>query len=368
MTEPVTLLVGPFGRSALDVVRTGAAAAGHVLEVLDSPDELAGWVGEGVRGLAAVVVDLREAAAGMSAVEVRALPSLASVPIIGLSPHLADAVFQSAYGQGADDCCAVDASALERRLVAVAADPSAASPPNDDKVVVIADTDRNARVLVGRLFRAGGYRIVFATDPAEALRQAADPAAVLVVCSAELELAGEEPLCLRAPLAGSRAAWIVTAPLRELPVVRAALRLGGDTRVATLDRARIAENVLYVANELLHPVPTNLRKTARVLHGACVRVRFPTDDFEEVGYSHNLSEGGIYVRTLAPFVQGQELWLELVAPGGTRRVHVEAAVVWNRVRASGIATVPRGFGARFTGGSEGDLGRLAAGYRALLAP
>ena len=367
MSAPVTLLVGPFGRTALDVTRTAAAAAGSELEVLDSPDELSSWVAEGVAGLVATVVDLREMAALGSAVEVRAQSSLAAVPIVGLSPQLGDAAFQTAYAHGVDDCCPVDATALERRVAAVSADPTPPAPPTSSQVVVVADGDRNARILIGRLFRAGGYRVVFAADADDALRQSSTAEALLVVCSAEIELSGEEPLSRRAPMAGSRAAWIVTAPQRELPAVRAALRLGGDTRVATLDRSRIAESVLYVANELLHPVPTNMRATARVLHGAAVRVRFPTDDFEEIGYSYNLSEGGMYVRTLVKYEQGQEVWLELVAPGGTRRVHLEAQIVWSRVRAAGAATVPRGFGARFTGGSEGDVARLAAGYRALLA-
>ena len=107
------------------------------------------------------------------------------------------------------------------------------------------------------------------------------------------------------------------------------------------------------------------RSTPRLLFGATVGFRLAGRDRDEIGYTYNISGGGMYVRTMAPLSAGDEAWLELQPPRTDRRVRLEGNVIWRRVfgPASG-ATVPPGFGLSISGGSDRDLERFRVGYEA----
>jgi hypothetical protein len=86
---------------------------------------------------------------------------------------------------------------------------------------------------------------------------------------------------------------------------------------------------------------------------------------DEIGFSYNISGGGLYVRSLAPLDQGQEVWLEMFAPRAERHLRLAGTVAWKRPFASGErATVPAGFGIKIIAGLAEDLERWTAGYDA----
>jgi Tfp pilus assembly protein PilZ len=115
--------------------------------------------------------------------------------------------------------------------------------------------------------------------------------------------------------------------------------------------------VLFLANELAAGSLANKRAAVRALHGTAVRFR--PDGFEEseIGFTYNISTGGLYVRTLAPPSE-DIVWLELLPPRSTRRVQLVGQVVWRRpFGPHKKATVPPGFGCRIIDAPRSSLDR-----------
>ena len=232
-------------------------------------------------------------------------------------------------------------------------------------LAVVADSDRRRRILCARVLRNAGYGVTFAVDAEEALREAAQPGVELVISSASLDAQGDR-LAKRARRAGIEAPWVIAAAPRETARVHASVNT--LRHVAVYDAYGPPENVLFVANEITRRGVTDARASARVLYGTSIRFRGAGASQDDVGYSYNVSAGGLYVRTLAPLARGTDVWLELCPPRADRRVRLEGRVVWTRgFGPNDAATVPPGFGVQITGGSVGDLERYARGYHTFVA-
>ena len=78
-----------------------------------------------------------------------------------------------------------------------------------------------------------------------------------------------------------------------------------------------------------------------------------------------MSEGGLYVRTLAP-PEDDEVWIELCPPRSERRVRLVGKVAWRRrFNHNENATVPPGFGLSISDAAKGDIAAWAEGYRTI---
>jgi hypothetical protein len=162
---------------------------------------------------------------------------------------------------------------------------------------------------------------------------------------------------------GSKTACILVAAPKRMAAATASLKALGQMSVA--DGFAPPENVLFLVNELLAPRGVDKRAAARLLYGTAVAFRVAGRDADEIGFSYNVSAGGLYIRTLAPPDPGQELWLEMWSPRSERRVRLVGTVAWRRPFGNiGGATVPAGFGLRITEGLAGDFERWKAGYEA----
>jgi CheY-like chemotaxis protein len=314
---------------------------------------------------AAIVIDAPSKSAETACLHFRYNPMLANVPIVVAAESVSDLAFEEAYGWGADDVVPRnDAATLTRRLrqiVLAGAVPQA----RRRGLAVVADGDRRRRILCARVLRNAGYGVTFAVDSEEALREAAQPGVELVISAASLDGIGD-PLAARARRAGIAAPWVIAAAPRE--TARAQASVNALRQVAVYDAYGPPENVLFVANELTRRGATDARASARVLYGTAVRFRGAGACLDEVGYSYNVSAGGVYVRTLAPLSRGSDVWLELCPPRADRRVRLEGRVVWTRgFGPNDAATVPPGFGVQITGGSVGDLERYGRGYHTFVA-
>ncbi|MDP9150257.1 MAG: PilZ domain-containing protein, partial [Myxococcota bacterium] len=154
----------------------------------------------------------------------------------------------------------------------------------------------------------------------------------------------------------------VVAPPKRMAALHAAIASLGPNTVA--DGYAPPENVLFLTNELLSRRGVDQRATPRVLYGTAVAFRAAGREEDEIGFSYNVSAGGVYVRTLDPLDAGQEVWLEMWPPRSERRVRLAGAVAWKRgFGPSDGATVPSGFGVKITDGLAGDLARWESGYR-----
>jgi hypothetical protein len=104
------------------------------------------------------------------------------------------------------------------------------------------------------------------------------------------------------------------------------------------------------------------------LFGTAVAFRVAGGAEDDLGFTYNVSSGGVFVRTLAPLDSGQEGWLELWPPRSERAVRLAGRVAWRRAFGPNeSATVPPGFGIQLMGGLTGDLERWERGCREFVA-
>jgi hypothetical protein len=136
--------------------------------------------------------------------------------------------------------------------------------------------------------------------------------------------------------------------------------------VAAVDGYAAPENVLFASNEL-RAGGVNNRKSTRLLYGTTVAFRGAGRERDELGFTYNVSSGGLYVRTLAP-PDDDETWLELRPPRSDRLVRLVVKIAWRRrFNHNENATVPPGFGAQIIDGARADIEAWNAGYAAMSA-
>lgn len=311
---------------------------------------------------AAILVD-GERGVEQACLHFRYNPALANVPILAVASEIYDLSFEELFGCGGDDLAPRgNREALARRFRAVARDVEAPLVLKRRGTAVVVDTDRRRRILVGRALRNAGFSVSFALDADEAIREASAQSVELVISSAAVEI-DQKCLVARAREAGVACPWVIGAPPKETARLRSMVR--GLPKVAVFDCFGPPENVLFVANELARSAGTDGRSSARLLYGTSVRFRVAGSDTDEIGYTYNVSAGGVYVRTLAPLPKGSDAWIELRPPRSDRRVRLEGRVIWTRgFGPNDSATVPPGFGIQIIGGSTNDVTRYQRGYDA----
>lgn len=362
MSKAFVVVLGEASPEMQATVSVGARMAGAEVRYERSLARFAEAV-EAERPIAAIVSmddGAREMAIGMR----MRCPSL-EIPLVGLCDAPGDLAYEEAFSSGMDDVCGLDFRRLGRRLRNLADVGPVVSKPGHKSVVVV-DDDRTMRMLIGRVFRDAGYSVTF-SDADETLERVCDPDVDVVVCASAIDTEGE-PLSRRAALCGSRAAWIINTPPKQIPAVRARLGLAAGVKLAVHDAFQSPATLLFVANELMNRPAVDGRKSERLLYGAKVLFRHAGRDDLDSGYLYNISGGGVYVRTLAPPQRWDEMWLEFLPPRSDRLVHLEGTAVWTRpFGPGGNATVPCGFGVQITGGSKSDMVRYGRGYETYLA-
>lgn len=226
----------------------------------------------------------------------------------------------------------------------------------------MADRDRGRSDVFGRVLVNAGYEVKYALDDV-ALKFYTQQGGVKVVV-ASAELGAPRPLVEQARKAGCDAVWIVTAQRRELEALREAV-VGLD-HVSVMGAYMPPESVLFASNEMLSGADKAARSSPRVLYGTAVQFRGAGEDDDELGFTYNVSAGGVYIRTLAAPTT-EQVWIELHPPRTKERVRLLGRVAWRRAfGATAAATVPPGFGVQIMDGLGGDLEAWRDGYLALL--
>ncbi|MBM4358198.1 MAG: PilZ domain-containing protein [Deltaproteobacteria bacterium] len=360
------LLVGDVTESQAAAVRRAAGLAGDELFRESTVSGALAWIDANERRPTAIGLAMGPDGATRQAIELRESFALAGVPVIGLVRDIVDLAFEDAFSSGLDEVCSYEDALLARRLRLLGEiDPKAVK--RLDSAVVIADPDRETRLLIARVFRDAGYNVAFALDADEAVRQSLEPKTLAVIISASMVMEGSELLAMRAKKEGCHVPWIVNTPPKEIPnFLRLSLQaaVSGAT-VSVHDAFAAPASLLFVTNDLLSKHMRDGRRSERLLYGTSLRFRLAGRGNEDVGYVYNISEGGLYVRTLAPPARWDELWIEFTPPRSDRLVHLDATCVWARKYGpAGTASVPPGFGVEITGGSKADLGRYERCYAA----
>ena len=358
MTAARSLLAfGHFNRARRHQLSNVAQESAFELHLEEDAESASAWLTD--HQPQAILIDGERSDAAQIALDARIQSSTARTPILSRVEDVTDLAFGDAFGWGGDDVVSLEPSwRLLRRLRALPRE-AAESPVNGRGKAVIADPDRRRRIALGRVLRNAGFTVTFAVSANDARGFAEDPEVRVVVAGSDLEGGTEE---LVQDAAGrSDALWLVPCPPRELKAWREAL---GEVKHATpMDGYAPPENVLFLLNELSHSCE-NKRASARLLYGTAVAFRGAGRDEDDIGFSFNLSAGGLYVRTLAP-PEDDLVWLELTPPRSERRVRLVGQVAWRRgVAHSETATVPPGFGVQIVDGAKTDLELWRAGYAA----
>lgn len=328
----------------------GAVASATKLELVlnDKLESAIGWLE--LYEPAAVVFDTNVAHADKLCSKVRAKKKLSSVPIIALVTDRSDPFVERLYALGVDDVIALDSpTALMARLRALPDKASLASVERG--LAIVAEKDHARSDLLGRVLTNAGYESKLALDDV-ALKfwiSKNQPRLVLV----STELGDPRALIEESRKKGSTAAWIVTAPRKDL--LRFATALDGLTRVTVLASSTAPENILFSSNELLREGSPPARASERSLFGTVVAFKPAGTETEDLGFTYNVSTGGLFVRTLAP-PDEDRVWVELHPPRHNRNVRLEGRIAWRRsFDLSSAAAAPPGFGIAIVDGLGDSL-------------
>lgn len=311
---------------------------------------------------ALVAFDTTVARAEKLCEKVRGKKPLAGVPLIALTADAGDVFVEKLYAMGADDVIPLErGAALLARLKARPPGVPVGAVASRGKAVVC-DKDRSRCDVYGRVLSNAGYDVKNALDDVALKYFAQQKDVGVIVLSAEVtsaRLAIEHARKL-----GSEAVWVITAPRRDIEKLRS--ELADVSGVAVLGAALPAESVLFTSNELRSGADRAARRSARVLYGTTVWFRAAGEDEDELGFSYNVSAGGLFVRTLLP-PSREEVWLELRPPRNMRRVRLSGRVAWRRgFDLASAAAAPPGFGVELGAGLGDGLEQWLDGYATLI--
>lgn len=348
------LAFGRFRREERMALSVAAEQAAFTLHAAESPEEAGKWL----ESHEAFAMLLDTEASESLAVQTRSSARHARLPMIALSREIGDLSFNDAFSWGADDVLPLSGTRPLLTRLRTLPRENAALPATGRGTALIAESDKTRRTVVGRVLRNAGYSVMFAVTKEDAARFAQQDDIALAVLNAEL--ADDYPTTIdSARAAGSKANFIVCAHPRDLKSVRASL--SSSTGVGVIDAFAPPENVLFASNELKGGAVNN-RRSARILFGTTVAFRGAGREKDDYGFSYNISEGGLYVRTLAP-PEDDEVWIEMMPPRSERRVRLVGKVAWRRrFNHNENATVPPGFGLSIVDGAKADIQTWADTY------
>jgi DNA-binding response OmpR family regulator len=356
-TKPL-LAVGVFERGEREQLSHVSIESGHELVVASDTESAASYLESHQPHV--VLVDTRWAESEAFCLNLRAQLTHALTPIVALAQEVSDLAFAGAFSWGGDDVVSLqNQRALIGRLRRLPTE--AALPPSARRgVAVVADPDRDRRLVRARVLRNAGYQVQFAGGTQE-LERACDSAPALVVVDEEL-LDGK---AWSAANDGVAINTLVLAAPRRLGSLLTRFRHLNSTLVA--DGFAPPENIVFLANELSRGGASDKRSSKRLLYGTRVTFRGEGREEEDRGYSYNISHGGLYVRSLAQ-PDDDRVWIELRPPRSDRLVRLEGDVVWRRpFGPHGFATVPPGFGVRICDATISNRAAWEAGYSTFAA-
>lgn len=356
---PTLLVLGPTSRGLWRLFDDAADAAALQVRASEQVDVL-GPDAE-LSHVAAVIVDLDTADCARTCAIARCAQGLRRTPIIGVTRAPTELGFNEALCWGVDDVAdASDETGLIRRLRALGRDGARSVAPSRGEAVV-ADVSAGRRAIAARLLRLAGYdvRVVISLDEVEDITSPA-----LIVAAADIADGTTLQTLRAARAAGASNPWILTTTPRVAEsIARQTASLGA---VAVHDIFTPFDNLLFLANEMMSAGNKNQRLAARSLHGTRVWLRPAGSERDTIGFSYNVSEGGLFVRTLDPFVVGSDVWVELCPPRAHERVRLMGTIRHRRSFApANVALSPPGVGIEITGGLGSDVDAYVQGCRRL---
>jgi CheY-like chemotaxis protein len=368
--EDEVLILGRMGRDTRNALEDSLEQLGGRLRVHQDPDQARNALAHPhAQAPKCIFVDAHIPNLESFISWVRGEARLFSVPVVVQADAPTDAAYLQAHSLGADDAIIRgDMGAITRRLANLDEFDPSVRPPVTQGRAVIAYPDGTRRRVLGRILRQAGFDLAFAADSHELVERAehGDPP-VLVVATEDLppsdaiqaitdvrRATGNDEL--PGVILGNKDA---EADLRREAEALGTVGVGKD--------GAPADNLLFLANELLRPGVKNVRASARLLYGTICGFRPAGSLGPTFGLTYNLSREGLYVRTLDPPAPGTDLWFEMRPPYEAAAVHLRGRVMWSRGLRNPGGAAPPGFGMRIDpeGCPPGDLESYRTSYDAL---
>jgi hypothetical protein len=353
---PAVLLFGSFPPSIQEQVSHCVSDAGFELQEASSTSEITDRLSESMASC--LLVNHAQAEAACAALRVQS--RFGSLPIISLAPAVSELALVELFCWGGEDVVCWDRNeALSNRLRRL---PKAAPAPGvtEGRTALVAATDRTRRVVLARVLLNAGYAIQFAADPEETEKQVRQNSPRLVVVDTDDEAFWTR---LQALAPTVQSLFVLSTSPRN--VRSCAVWASQIPNLALTDSFAPPENVVFLSNELGRSGTFDQRGSRRMLYGTCIAFRPAGRDVDDFGLTYNVSERGLYIRSLAPPVDDL-VWLELTPPRTDRRVRLEAKVRWRRgYGPSTQATAPPGFGLEISDGARVERETWKRGYTVL---
>lgn len=266
------------------------------------------------------------------------------LPVVMLTASDAQADVHRCFLAGADDWAT---KPLDERLIldkvqaVVGAGPLAGPAPAQGKWILLASDKEFFSLTVGRLLEKAGYHVARCTSVRDAeARLAEAPMAVAIV---DLDLFRSEGLLERLR-GGTPPPQIVTVAGRPtaLPARLAEL--------APFDVESEVEHLVRRVNRLLAGVTRAERRAAvRIPFHAVLRFRLWGEEAWRSGYSFDLSETGVYVRTLTPLPASKPIEVCFQLEDAGEPLTARGLVVWsNPFGPRSVFSYPYGMGIAFS--------------------
>jgi Tfp pilus assembly protein PilZ len=298
----------------------------------------------------------------------RSQRSLESSLMIGLASMPTYTAFSAGIRVGADDVVlATDGAAVTRRVSQILATPPQSRPPIRRGCAVVAHECGFQRTITGRVLRQGGFAVHFAQDYDELVAVCEKVHPGLLVTSRDVLGGVQESVRIEALRRACRQP--------DLPVVvsrRADTQtdnvLSGVYRVAETFEERPTDHLLFQINELLVPGVKDIRESPRILRTTLCSFRIEGEMALRLGMTYNVSERGLFVRTLETLPMDSVVWLEFRPHESGRAVHLRGRVAWvSSPQDAASRLSPPGFGIALLEAQcpPDDLQRYVRAYRVL---
>ncbi len=286
----------------------------------------------------------------------RGRADLFNVSVLAVVAHPSEGEFRRAFDAGADDVL-VDGDALgaRRRMQSLAEADLQQRPAAARGLALIAAADIGRRRQLGRTLRQAGFEVAFASEARELVTMSRANKPALVVATPSFPPMGGD--------AAVRSVRTATAT-PELPAVVLGSVCNARREPVTRSSVGAKPALTLMAQAVIASVDAaEQRRSKRVPYATICSFRASGLMEPNYGMTHDISRGGLYIRTLDPPPVGTAVWLELRTQQGVA-VHLRGAVVWRRAPSQATGAAPAGFGVAIAPGAcpPGDLEAFEAAY------
>lgn len=279
---------------------------------------------------------------------VRASPRHWKLPTVMVTAIDRQEVVRRCFVAGADDFISkpVREEVVFQKVDAVIAGMGVAPRiPSLPRTVLVASANEVAATLVVRLLEASGFTAVRARDPGEGALLAESRAVDVAVL--DLSLPGEGAGLVAAALARA------VKPPPILAIARGALPLAGTFSwqpLAIYDAELELEHLIKHLSTLVTGSISRAerRQKPRVPFASVVRFRFYGHTEWQIGYGYDLSETGIFVRSLTPIPASQPVEVQFRLAEDGKLLEARGLSIWtNAYQPRDLFSFPYGMGIAF---------------------